>query len=299
MKPTKKRMITLLLASMVLIACQKVPITGRKQMTLIPNSEMNALGFSSYAEFLKENPPMPANSPQSLQVKNVGAKLQNAVVTYLSEHGYSKQIEGYQWEFNAVDSKEANAWCMPGGKVVVYTGLLPITKDDAGLAVVMGHEIAHAIAKHGNERMTQQYAAQGVATAASIGLAMSNQTQMTQDIFNQAFGVGSQLGILKYSRTHELEADKLGIIFMAMAGFDPNRAVSFWQDMAKASEGNQKPPEFMSTHPSDDRRIAEIQKALPEALKYYNPSSAGSNTGTKTGTGSGNQGTTPVIKIKK
>jgi len=255
-----------------IISCSKVPITGRKQLKLLPNSMIMAMGESSYSAFLKDNPPVNPPTKNSIEVTTVGVKISQAVEKYMNEHGLSKKIAGYKWEFNVVDSKDVNAWCMPGGKVVVYTGILPLTKDDAGLAVVIGHEIAHAIADHGNERMSQELTVQ----AAGIGLDiyMQQEPQATRDLFLTAFGVGSQLGLLSYSRQHELEADKLGLVFMAMAGYDPERAVNFWKDMSKI--GGNKPPEFMSTHPSDERRIAQIQAFLPEAKKYYgsNPSQA-------------------------
>lgn len=248
-----------------IVSCATVPITGRKQLKLLPDSMITEMGQSNYAAFLKDNPAVSPPTRQSAEVTAVGLRISQAVEKYMKDNGLSKKIEGYKWEFNVVDSKEVNAWCMPGGKVVVYTGILPLTKDDAGLAVVMGHEIAHAIADHGNERMSQELTVQ----AAGIGLQVFMQTkpQATQDIFMSAFGVGSQMGILAYSRQHELEADKLGLVFMAMAGYDPERAVSFWQEMSKI--GGTKPPEIMSTHPSDERRIAQIQAFLPEAKKYY------------------------------
>jgi len=248
-----------------IIACSKVPITGRKQLKLLPNSMIMEMGRTNYASFLNENPAVNPPTRQSAEVTAVGIRISNAVEKYMKDNGLSKQIAGYKWEFNVVDSKDVNAWCMPGGKVVVYTGILPLTKDAAGLAVVMGHEIAHAVADHGNERMSQELAVQ----AAGIGLQvyMQQKPQQTNDIFMSAFGVGSQLGMLGYSRQHELEADKLGLVFMAMAGYDPERAISFWQEMAKI--GGNKPPEFMSTHPSDERRIAQIKAFLPEARKYY------------------------------
>ena len=212
-----------------IIACAKVPITGRKQLKLLPDNMMTEMGQSNYTAFLKDNPDISPPTRQSAEVTAVGIRISQAVEKYLKDNGLSKKIEGYKWEFNVVDSKEVNAWCMPGGKVVVYTGILPLTKDDAGLAVVMGHEIAHAIADHGNERMSQELAIQ----AAGIGLSVYMQTkpQQTNDIFMSAFGVGSQMGLLAYSRQHEMEADKLGLIFMAMAGYNPERAVSFWQEM--------------------------------------------------------------------
>jgi len=253
------------LIGIAIISCSKVPITGRKQLKLLPDSMLAEMGQTNYAAFLKDNPAVSPPTRQSAEVTAVGLRISKAVEKYMKDNNLSQKIAGYKWEFNVVDSKEVNAWCMPGGKVVVYTGILPLTKDDAGLAVVMGHEIAHAIADHGNERMSQELAVQ----AAGIGLQVFMQTkpQATQDIFMSSFGVGSQLGILAYSRQHELEADKLGLVFMAMAGYNPERAVSFWQEMAKM--GGNKPPEIMSTHPSDDRRISQIQAFLPEAKKYY------------------------------
>jgi predicted Zn-dependent protease len=232
-----------------------------------------AMGQENYSAFLKDNPPVNPPTRSSAEVTAVGIRISKAVEKYMNDNGLSKKIAGYKWEFNVVDSKDVNAWCMPGGKVVVYTGILPLTKDDAGLAVVMGHEIAHAIADHGNERMSQELAVQ----AAGIGLDiyMQQKPQQTQAIFMSAFGVGSQLGLLGYSRQHELEADKLGLVFMAMAGYNPERALSFWQEMAKV--GGAKPPEFMSTHPSDEHRIAQIQAFLPEAKKYYTSGSGVSN----------------------
>jgi len=267
-----------ILIGISIISCSKVPITGRKQLKLLPNSTMMQMGQSNYASFLKENPAVNPPTRQSAEVTTVGTRISKAVEKYMKDNGLSKQIEGYKWEFNVVDSKDVNAWCMPGGKVVVYTGMLPLTKDDAGLAVVLGHEIAHAIADHGNERMSQELAMQ----AAGIGLSiyMQQKPQQTNDIFMSAFGVGSQLGMLAYSRTHELEADKLGLVFMAMAGYNPDRAISFWQEMSKI--GGNKPPEFLSTHPSDAHRIAQIQAFLPEATKYYNANTGGQGNNVKT-----------------
>ena len=269
-KYSKGFLIFLLLT--VIVSCSKVPITGRKQLKLLPNSTMIAMGQENYASFLKSNPAVNPPTRSSTEVTNVGNRISQAVEKYMRDNGLSNKIAGYKWEFNVVDSPEVNAWCMPGGKVVVYTGILPLTKDDAGLAVVMGHEIAHAVAEHGNERMSQELAVQ----AAGIGLDMYMQQkpQATRDIFMSAFGVGSQLGILTYSRQHELEADKLGLVFMAMAGYNPERAVSFWQEMSKI--GGAKPPEIMSTHPSDERRIAQIQAFMPDAKKYYTVNSSGS-----------------------
>ncbi|MGZ4056314.1 MAG: M48 family metallopeptidase, partial [Bacteroidia bacterium] len=188
------------------------------------------------------------------------------VEAFMKDKGLSSRLDGYKWEFNLVNQNEVNAWCMPGGKVVVYSGLLPVTQTEPALACVMGHEIAHAVARHGNERMSQGLLVQ--AGGAALSVALSEKPQLTQDLFMQSYGLTSQLGMLKYSRTHESEADKMGIIFMAMAGYDPTEAVAFWDRMAKSTGGN-APPELLSTHPSDETRIADIKAFLPEAMKYY------------------------------
>ena len=200
-------------------------------------------------------------------VKRIGKKIQIAVEKYFAQKNLSSELEGYNWEFNLVESKDVNAWCMPGGKVVVYTGILPITRDETGLAVVMGHEIAHAVAEHGNERMSQGLITQFGGLA--LAKALENKPEETQALWMGAFGLGAQVGVLlPFSRLHESEADHLGLIFMAMAGYDPNQAVNFWQRMAKM-KGGQAPPEFLSTHPSDETRINKIKKLLPKAMKYY------------------------------
>ena len=274
---------------LLLVSCSEVPFTGRKQLKYIPNSTMVQMGKANYASFLKENPAVNPPTRASAEVNAVGMRISEAVEKYLRDNDLSDKIEGYKWEFNVVDSKDVNAWCMPGGKVVVYTGILPLTKDNDGLAVVMGHEIAHAIADHGNERMSQQLAIQ----AAGIGLDvyMQQKPQQTRDIFMSAFGVGSQLGTLAYSRQHELEADKLGLVFMAMAGYSPDRAISFWQEMSNV--GGNKPAEILSTHPSDENRIAQIKAFLPEANKYF--ISHGSSSGQKINSNSVNPNQLKVV----
>ena len=252
-------------AALTLSACSSVPVTGRRQLNLIPSSQMNSMSFQQYTDFLKQNK-LSTNAEQTAMVKRVGLKIQGAVEQFAAQKGFSDRLKGYAWEFNLVDSKDVNAWCMPGGKVVVYTGILPVTQDETGLAVVMGHEIAHAVAEHGNERMSQGLIAQfgGVALSA----ALQNKPQQTQQLWMTAFGVGAQYGaILPFGRKQESEADHMGLIFMALGGYDPNQAVTFWQRMAQS--GGAKPPEFLSTHPSDATRIADIQKELPEALSYY------------------------------
>ena len=200
-------------------------------------------------------------------VKRVGTRIQKAVEQYFQQKGLSQQLDGYAWEFNLVEDKEANAWCMPGGKVVVYTGILPITKNEAGLATVMGHEIAHAVARHGNERMSQALLTQMGGMA--LAVALDQQPSQTSQLWMAVYGMGAQVGILlPYSRLQETEADHLGLIFMAMAGYDPHEAVEFWQRMAEMKDGK-APPEFLSTHPSDQARIKKIKEFIPEAMKYY------------------------------
>ncbi len=262
---TKRKLIVALLFTTAFVACEKVPITGRKQLSLIPESDMINMSLTSYTDFLTKNPAAAATDADAKLVKKVGANIQKAVEIFFKEKALSSRLDGYKWEYNLVKDPTVNAWCMPGGKVVVYSGLLPVTQSESALACVMGHEIAHAVARHGNERMSQGLVIQ--AGGAALSTALSQKPQLTQDIFNQSYGITSQLGMLKYSRTHESEADKLGLVFMALAGYNPNDAVGFWERMAKS--GGNKPPEILSTHPSDETRINDIKAFLPEALKYY------------------------------
>jgi len=254
-----------ILCLVAVISCSTVPITGRKQINLVSDSEMMAMSFSNYDQFLKENK-LSTNKEQTEMVKRCGEKIAKAVESFMAEKGWSNQISGFEWEFNLVDDETPNAWCMPGGKVVFYTGILPLTQDEEGLAVVMGHEIAHAIAKHGNERMSQQMAVQGLGTA--LAVAIDEKPEQTKAIYMTAFGLGSQVGVmLPYSRMHETEADKMGLIFMALAGYNPEASIPFWTRMSQM--GGQKPPEFLSTHPADQTRINDLKAYMPEALKYY------------------------------
>lgn len=249
----------------LITSCSKVPITGRRQFNVVPDNMITEMSLSSYNQFLTEHNTLPSSNDQVKTLRRVGQRISNAVEDYFRNNGMAEAVKGYQWEFNLVDSPEVNAWAMPGGKVVFYTGIMPLTRDEAGIAVVMGHEIAHAVVNHGGERMSQQLAiALGGVT---LDVALQKEPELTRNIFNTVYGVGSQLGTLAYSRTHEYEADKLGMVFMAMAGYDPHRAASFWQDMAAL--GGQAPPEFLSTHPSNDNRIKEINKYIPKAMKYF------------------------------
>ncbi len=248
-------------------SCSTVPVTGRNQLSIIPASQLMSMSFQQYDDFLKENK-VSNDAKQTATIKNVGFKIQKAVEQYMANNNLSSHLDGYAWEYNLVDNDQANAWCMPGGKVVFYTGILPICKDEAGIATVMGHEIAHAIAEHGGERMSQGLIVQ----LGGMGLqaALQNEPALTQQLAMTAFGIGSQLGVmLPFSRLHESEADHMGLIFMAMAGYNPSNAVEFWQRMAAQSGG--APPEFLSTHPSNQTRINDLKKLVPEAMQYYKP----------------------------
>jgi predicted Zn-dependent protease len=250
---------------MTIVSCSKVPITGRKQMNLLPESTMMSMSLTNYRDFLKEHPPVTSGADMQM-VKNIGARISSAVNQYMQQNKMGDRVKGYQWEFNLVNDKQVNAWCMPGGKVVVYSGLLPVTQDETHLAYVMGHEIAHAIARHGNERMSQMLLA--ATGGLALDVALSNKPAETRAMFLGAYGVATTVGvILPYSRTHETEADKLGMIFMAMAGYNPTNAVDMWDRMSKSGGG--KMPEFLSTHPSDATRSKNMREYLPTAMKYY------------------------------
>ena len=261
-----KGLIALLIVALVVYSCATVPISGRKQITLVPEMELMRMSLSQYKTFLSENPTAGAEVEQTKQVKRVGNRIAHAVEKYLKQEGQSKRVKGYKWEFNLVNQNVVNAWAMPGGKVVVYQGLLPVAKSDDGLAVVMGHEIAHAIARHGNERMSQGILA--AAGGAAIAVYMKDKPKETQALFLGAYGVGAGVGMLAFGRNQESEADKLGMVFMAMAGYHPKEAIPFWERM-KAGSGGGGTPEFLSTHPGHDTRIKRIQEWLPNAESYY------------------------------
>ena len=259
--------VSLIILPLVITSCSTVPVTGRQQFNIIPNSTMLSMSFQQYDEFLQSHA-RSSNKSEADMVRRVGRNIQRAVEDYFARNSMSHELKGYEWEFNLVQSSEVNAWCMPGGKVVVYEGILPITKNESGLAVVMGHEIAHAVAEHGNERMSQSLVAQLGGLA--LDKALEEKPEKTRQLWMAAFGVGTQVGVLlPYSRLHESEADRLGLIFMAMAGYNPNEAISFWRRMAD-QKGGASPPEFLSTHPSDESRIRAIQNSIPEAMQYYN-----------------------------
>lgn len=258
--------ISIVVVVLIIHSCATVPVTGRRQLDLVSSSEINTMSATQYQEVIKKGP-LSNNIQQTEMIRSVGKRIQGAVEKYMALKGWSSQLEGFNWEFNLIqDDKTVNAWCMPGGKVAFYTAILPICKDENGIAVVMGHEVAHAIANHGRERMSQGLIEQlGLGT---LSAAMGQNPSATNQVFMQAIGMGSNLGMLKFSRTHESEADHIGLIFMAMAGYDPNLAPAFWKRMMEMNKG-EKPPEFMSTHPSDETRIKDLQSWMPEAMTYY------------------------------
>lgn len=249
-------------------ACSTNPFTGKKNLNFVSNSEIFPTAFQQYNQFLSENKVVKGTAAANMVV-SVGSKIRNAAEKYLNANGYKGYLDGYQWEYNLVESKDVNAWCMPGGKIVVYTGILPITKDEAGLATVLGHEVAHALANHGAQRMSAETLTQ--LGAVGVAAATSGKSAQAQQIYQQAYGVTTQVGaILPFSRSHENEADEIGLTLMAIAGYNPDRALDFWKRMAAA--GGQAPPEFLSTHPSGSTRINNIQShiagAKEEAAKF-------------------------------
>lgn len=264
-----KHLMFLLLLLFFLVSCQSVPVTGRQQLSLIPAHTLSAMGSTSYKDFLSKHTVV-MHTEQAQMVRRVGKRIQAAVERYFSERAMSARLRGYEWEFNLVDEEAVNAWAMPGGKVVVYKGILGIAKDEAGLAVVIGHEIAHVVANHGNERISQGLLVQMGGVALSV--ALKEKPKETEQLFLAAFGLGTQVGVLlPFSRLHESEADYLGLIFMAMAGYDPHAAVDFWQAMAAQTKKGASVPEFLSTHPADEARIQNIKRSIPDALEYYRP----------------------------
>lgn len=260
-----KKLALFCLILMGIYACSSVPITGRNQLSLVSDSEVLSLSLQQYSDYIK-TAKKSTDQTASAMVTKVGGKIADAVQAYYKSVGMESALSGYSWEFNLIDDPQVNAFCMPGGKIVVYSGILPITQNEAGLAVVLGHEVAHAVAKHANERMSQQMVAQY--GAAGVGALLGKSSSAAQSVGQSVFGLGTQYGVLlPFSRKQESEADHLGLIFMAIAGYQPDAALSFWQRM---SQQGSAVPEFMSDHPSDNTRIAEIQKQIPEAMQYYN-----------------------------
>ncbi len=255
-----------LLVVILTAACASVPITGRHQLNLMPTGTLLSMSHEQYNEFLGEHE-ISDDEAQTQMVVDVGNDIADAVEKYLEENGRGDTIQNYDWEFNLVEDDSINAFCMPGGKVVVFTGIMSVANDKNGLAVIMGHEIAHAVARHGNERMSQGLLTQFGGMA--LSKALESRPAATQQLFMAAFGAGAQIGVLlPYSRLHEREADHLGLIFMAKAGYDPNEAPRFWERMSAQKQGN-APPEFLSTHPADKKRIQNLEALIPKAMEFY------------------------------
>lgn len=262
----KKFLPVALFASLMIFcaACSTVPITGRSQLAFMPESTMVSMAVSQYDE-VKKTTPLSTDSHQAAMVQRVGDRLSKAVDAYMRENGMGDRVKYFQWEYHLFKKDEANAWAMPGGKIAFYTGIMDICQDETGVAVVMSHEIAHVIARHGAERYSQNI----LAAAGGLAVGVATKDSKNQAAWMAAYGVGTSVGLLlPYSRRHESEADRMGLIFMAMAGYDPRAAVDFWKRMSDRS-GGQAPPELLSTHPSNVTRIQQIQNEIPEAMKYY------------------------------
>ena len=255
---------------MLVVACTTNAITGRSQLSLVSDEQMQQMAVTEYRQFLSENKVVSSSQSKDAEmVKRVGSRIAAAVTNFYKGQGLGSEFQNYQWEYNLVNSDQVNAWCMPGGKIVVYTGILPVSQNEAALAVVVGHEVAHAVLKHGSERMSQGLVQQMGGVALSVALA--NKSAETQNMFMQAYGIGSSVGaILPHSRKQELEADRFGLIYTALAGYNPREAVPLWERMAKLGDGS-RPPEFLSTHPAEQTRINQLNAHMAEALKYYKP----------------------------
>ncbi len=260
-----KKGISVLLVFLFIVSCSTVPITGRKRINLVSDAQILPTSFAQYEGFLKENK-LSSDMSKTQEIQDVGMRISRAVDRFMRANGMVKEANSYRWEFNLIDDNTVNAWCMPGGKVVFYTGILPMTANTDGIAAVMGHEVAHAFAKHGQERMSQGMIQQGLSLGVALGTMKKD--PKVQQIWNTAFGVGSQLGMLAFSRSHETEADKLGLVFMIMAGYQPKEAVNVWIRMSKREGASQAPPEFLSTHPSNQTRIKVLNDYIPTAKAY-------------------------------
>ena len=264
-----RKSISIIIVLMILVGCSTVPITGRKRVNMVSDAEILPASFAQYEGFLKEHK-LSDDRKMTNEIQNVGMRISRSVDKFMRANGMTSEADSYRWEFNLIVDDAVNAWCMPGGKVVFYTGILPICRGTDGIAAVMGHEVAHAFAKHGQERMSTAMIQQGVGLGVAIGT--SNKNAKTQQIWNTVYGLGSGVGMLAYSRTHETEADKLGMVFMIMAGYQPEEAINVWIRMSE--RGGQAPPEFLSTHPSNETRIKNLKAYLPTAVeqarKYNN-----------------------------
>ncbi|NMH86058.1 M48 family metallopeptidase [Flavivirga algicola] len=243
-----------------ILSCATNPFTGKKTMALVPNSQLFPTAFAQYDQFLTDNKVVKGTKDAEM-ITRVGQRIAVAAERWLNANGHQGYLKDYKWEYNLVEDKTVNAWCMPGGKIVFYTGILPIAKGETGVAAIMGHEVAHALANHGQQRMSAAYVQQGLAVAGNIAI----KDEKSRNAFNQYYGVGSQVGVmLPFSRSHETEADKIGLYLMAIAGYNPDEASELWKRM-KANSGGNAPPEILSTHPSNDSRIANLKALSPTA----------------------------------
>jgi len=267
-----KKILVLLFISILFVECSTVPITGRKRLDLVSDAQALPASFAQYKGFMEKNKKS-EDVTKTKQIKDIGKRISLAVDKFMRANNMEKEADAYEWEFNLIEDKTVNAWCMPGGKVVFYTGILPICDNEDGIAAVMGHEVAHAFARHGQERMSQAMTQQGL----SIAVAYGTKDDKNSKIWNMVYGIGSQIGMLAYSRTHESEADKLGLIFMIMAGYDGAEAAEVWVRMSKRA-GKSKQPQFLSTHPSNESRIATLKAYLPEATALAKKFNAAPNT---------------------
>ena len=271
---TDKILLLLLLIAPLLPSCGSVPFTGRRQLQLVSNQEVIALSLQQYQDFIR-TAPLEKGTANAQMVSRVGSRIANAVESFYTNNGYASELENFSWEFNLVKEKSVNAFAMPGGKVVIYSGLLPVTQTEEALAVVVGHEIAHVIAQHSSERLSQQLALQ---YGGAIAGGLLGNSQVAQQLGQTVFGLGAQYGVMMpYARKQEYEADEIGLIVMAMAGYNPQTAVPFWTRMAQSGGGAQV-PEFLSTHPTDSKRIANIEKILPDVMQYYKGSGVQNST---------------------
>ncbi len=273
-----RRIIALVFVSVLFVQCSTVPITGRKRLNFVSDAQVLPMSFQQYSGFLKENKSkIISNTSQAKELKTIGKNIADAVDRFMRANGMKAEADAYKWEFNLINDPTINAWCMPGGKVVFYTGIMPICANTDGVAAVMGHEVAHAFAKHGQERMSSAQIQQLGGVAVAVGTNNNKNAQL----WNMAYGVGSTLGMLKFSRTHETEADKLGLVFMIMAGYKGEEAVNVWVRMSENAKksGRKAPPEFLSTHPHNQTRIVDLRNYLPEAKRLaaqYNQQTSGS-----------------------
>ncbi|KJD33049.1 peptidase M48 [Tamlana nanhaiensis] len=258
-----KKIILSLAVVLVIISCATNPFTGKQTLAFVSNDQLFPSAFAQYNQVLGENKVVKGTANAEM-ITRVGQRIAVAAERYLNANGYEGYLNDYKWEYSLIESDQVNAWCMPGGKIAFYTGILPIADNETGIAAIMGHEVAHALANHGQQRMSAAYIQQGLAVAGNVALANNDQAL---GIFNQSFGVVSNVaGMLPFSRSHETEADKIGIYLMAIAGYNPDEASILWERM-KANSGGQSQPEFLSTHPSNDSRIANLKSLAPHAKK--------------------------------